>query len=221
MEELGDKLTELVEEAKTNGDINALSYLNRAKLMIMHTQLGLHASPEQANTINLLIKVLQKGYIKPVSEFYITIGSDRICYRPVPYPEWTVYLWTIHNIDIIEIDAKKIENKLCPIITSGTNLELNLRIALPTVISHIRFSNLYLYCCSIFRQYGWDEVAWILQGTTYKTYKENMEKLKIIFSEVHGFHTFRYPVTIIDKKEDSIDKYIDDLKTKINLEDIS
>jgi hypothetical protein len=201
MQEVQEKINELLEESKRDGNHDVVSsYLSRVLVTAQYQHERLIACPEHVKVIDLLVSVLKQGYATDrKGGVQCEFPNDVTIYFYGELPESNpIYHHFVASLGIKEIDLDVIKQEIK---SKGTwKTSVGRRIESQDTIDKwcflfatgIRFTNIYLYCCTKFEQFGWKKLAWVLLNTRHETYETSMRQVDQMLREQHGYDGFVY-----------------------------
>ena len=227
MQEVQDKINSLLDEAKSNGDHDIVhSYLSRVLVTTQYQHERLIACPEQVKIIDLLVSVLKEGYMFDETNYATCWVPDNTTFFERKMPkENPIYCRFVHSLNTQEVELEVIKADLKA--RSLWRTEHNTKIMSPETIDRwcflfatwIRFTNIYLYCCNKFQQFGWKKLAWMLMNTTFETYETSMQQIDQMLREEHGYDGFVYRKNIVTSpSEYGLSAYMEGLDVSSKLQ---
>jgi hypothetical protein len=227
MEEVQEKIVELLDEAKRDGDYDVVSpYLSRVLVTTRFQQDRLIACPEHVKVIDLLVTALKEGHLLPRSNSKVecVMPHINIIFQGRPPKENKIYIHFIHKINIEEVELGAIITAINKFTTKWVNgcnggvVTTSIDYWCLVLATDIRFTNIYLYCCSKFQQFGWIKLAWMLLNTTFETYEQSMLEIDRVLREEHGYQGFVYRKDVfINETEYGLNDYVDSLHKKLKI----
>jgi hypothetical protein len=211
MEEIIEKLDELVEEARRDGNKEAVPYLERVRLVAMHQGARLVPNPEQLETIKLFQSVFRNGLVQ-IDKEYLIRGRTSVKYGYSYGPTYSVYL--VNDLSIYDIDLEIIRKRIKELDLMWINVFIDTEIddMNERLSNYIYFSNVVLYCLEAFKQYGWKRLQSLLIQLTYGNFVQMLEEIKSVLSDVHGYQTFDYKMPFFNRTNLSRDDMQEHMK---------